>query len=155
MRAVFIHGSLMFIISVGRLKAYEESIFKNGKLEYGVTVQECVPFVIASLNGFFTFDCTINMLGQPQETRDAFLARAPDSTTVQLYLIEYRTGLLRGIRTFDAASEFLTTIKEACFQQLARYRAPEAVTEITNRIIAKYHIDVLMDRTKMFHHFPE
>jgi len=148
---ILAQSSLMFVITMNPLSEQEVEIFQNGKIEYGVTIQEGIPFVVVRFPGLASFDCFVNFIAELSNKRDMFLAEEPNSNLVQFFLVDCATGILRGIRTIGTEPKFMREIKEACFGQVSKYPTASAVSAAADAILNQHQTSDLMKRARMFY----
>ena len=137
------------ILSMGGITGKEAQALRKGKLRIGAAAVHHIPFVVLACPGVGTFDASLNIVAESQEKRDAFLAGEPRANLVTLYLIDNQTDILRGMRALGCSVDFMQTIKEAAFSQVAAYPSGAEVLAKIQTITAEYSTDRLISLAQM------
>jgi len=137
------------VLSVGGITPKEAQSFCKGKLRIGAAVVASIPFVLIDCPGLATFDAPLNILVESQKSRDGFLAGEPEANLVSLFLVDNRTDIIRGMRSVGCTIDFMRTIKEAAFDQAAKYATADEVIKQIQAISTEYSTDRLIKRAVM------
>ena len=137
------------ILSVGTPSPKEVKAFGQGTLRVGAVAIQAVPLVLLDCPGLGTFDAALNILLESPEKREAFLAGEPEANLVQLFLVDNRTDLIRGMRAVGLTVEIMSLIKAAAFDQVAAYPSAAAVSAKIQEIMAGHSTDRLISLAKM------
>lgn len=150
MTPVLYGASLTFVVTLRDVNDQEAKAFCAGNLEYGLFVDADIPIMLCNFRGCAEFDAYINTHLEPKESQNAFLRGDPESNLLQFYLVDTKSGLLRGIRGIGAPKTMIPDLKEACIRRLSSYPSASAVKAAADSITAKYSIKQLMARTSIF-----
>ena len=137
------------VISMVDISSAEVKVFRKVKMRIGVAVIQGVPFVLLDFPGMATFDASLNLLLESQESRDAFLAGEPKANLVSLFLVDHRTGILKGMRSLGCPVEMMTEIKTAAFDQAAAFASGAKVEAKIQEVMSLYTTERLMAMAKM------
>lgn len=116
MTAVIDRQSIDLVCVMNGISAQERTIFKKGKLKYGCTVIDSIPFIFLSFK-HFSFDCYINSFKEPKDRIETYTMGDPKANLVQIFLVDGSTSILTAIRAVGTNPDFNNTIKKAIFAQ--------------------------------------
>jgi len=150
--AYFDQGALYFVITLANPTPDEISGIRRGAARYGVYVSDAIPFIILDFKTAKTsFDCYINILREEHFlARDAFLSEDPESCLLTVFLVDWKTGTLEGLRTVGADHDFIATIRSACLEQLARYSSEQEVTNHGQKVLGSFSTPDLSKKARMY-----
>jgi hypothetical protein len=111
--------------------------WQQGKLRYGVFVQDGIPIVLIDLGRIWRLDIHFNILQEPHDVRRAFFEGDPEATRVHLALASHPSVVVLAKRSFQLDPSLMMRIKEACFTQLSAYPSAEECSRNIERIYAR------------------
>ena len=145
-----INGPSFDIIALySGLSTREVKDWQDGRLRYGVFVQEGIPFLLLDLGKVWELDISLNMFGESRESRRAFFEGDPETTEVHLVLASYPSVVILAKRTVRLDPEDMRRIKEACLTQLSAYPSAQACRRVIDRISAAYDSTAMRKRAGM------
>jgi hypothetical protein len=141
--------TLSFVITLRNPTKKEIAGINKGLARYGVASIDDIPFIVwdfAQAN--ISFDCCINILREPPEKQNAFFPEVGNLLTI--YLVDWSTGILHGIRSIGAELKFMDEVKTTTLQQIARYNSVTEVDTAVQRILSTHQTPDLMHKAKMY-----
>jgi len=122
--------------------------WQQGKLRYGVFIQEGVPIVLIDLGRIWRLDIHLNILQESHEVRRAFFEGDPETTSVHLALASHPSVVILAKRAFQLDPALMMRIKEACFTQLSAYPSAEECSRVIDRIYAHHDSRTLRKKAR-------
>lgn len=143
MAAVINKQSIDLVCVMHGISAQERTIFKKGKLKYGCTVIDSIPFIFLSFK-HFSFDCYINSFKEAKERISTYTMGDPKANLVQLFLVDGFTNTLSGIRVIGTNPDFNNTIKQALFEQPTVFQTAQQLDNLALNILSTHQtIDLI------------
>lgn len=124
----------------------DRSMFTKGKLQYGVYEEQAIPFFILKFEEM-SVDSSINFLLVKQEKADDWLNAT--GNIVNLYLIDYQTNILKGMRMISLTTQIVSEIRDTCKKQDGRYETHIEVNSIINSIVQKKSTEDMIKTIKL------
>lgn len=93
-------------------------------------------------------DACINFLQVFQDKADGWLNS--ESNLINLYLIDAKTNILRGIRLIGVQKDFANLVRDTCEAQDSAYSTHTEVQSIIDRITANVTTEQMMSKIKMY-----
>jgi hypothetical protein len=115
----------------------------KGEVQYGIYIESRIPVFILDLGKAWSLDVYLNILREDEETRRRFFEGDPRHTEIHLILVSFEDGVVQGIRTIAIDPNIMAQIKEACFNQPAKFSSREDCQEAAEKILDKYNSAVL------------
>jgi len=123
--------------------------WQEGRLRYGVFIQEGIPILLLDLGKTWRLDIYLNIFREPSESRRPFFEGDPESTDVHLALASYPSVIVMAKRSIRIDPSHMMQIKEACFTQLSAYHSAEECSCVIDRIYARYDSKALRQRARL------
>ena len=141
--------TLSFVLTISSPTKNEVAGIRKGLAKYGVAAIDDIPFIVWDFSqANITLDCYLNILCEPQEKQDAFFPELGNLLTI--YLVDWQTGILHGIRVIGAEGAFMDAVKTTALNQVGRYKSANDVDMVAAQILAQYQTPDLMRRAKMY-----
>ena len=136
-------------ISMGEVTEKEARAFHEEGLRVGATALRHIPFMFLACPGLGAFEAPLNILAEPREKREAFLAGEAEAGLVTLYLIDNQTDILVGMRVLECPVDLMRTIKAAAFIQATAYSSADEVYGVIKAIVAEVWVEGLISPVQM------
>lgn len=129
---------------LANLTSEEVKAWRKGKMAYSLFCQDDIPILIIDVRGLATFDLPVNFLLEPEDKRREFLESEPEANLVTFVLCDWPEGNVRAIRAVGLRPEIIQAIKEACFNQVSRYRSASEVANEIAGIQRRYSLEEMI-----------
>jgi len=106
----------------GGLTPSEVRGFASGALTCGVYVEDAIPILVLTIDGFGGLEVAFNIHAEPEDKRRAFFESAPAQGAAHLVLCDYPESVVRAVRAIRPGPWLMAEIKKACLDQLCLYK---------------------------------
>lgn len=131
------------------LREKETKDWLKGKVRYGAFIEQSIPVFLLDLGKTWSLDVYFNMFHESEETRKPFFEGDPRSNRVALILASYPEPVIRAVRSIRVDPDLMIRIKEACFDQLSRYRSKDECFIEAEMILEQYDSKALRAKAAM------
>jgi hypothetical protein len=121
----------------------------KGKARYGVFIEQSIPVFLLDLGKVWSLDVYFNMFHETEATRQAFFEGDPGSSRISLILAAYPEPVIQAVRTLRIDPDLMLRLKEACFDQLSRYRSKDECFVEAEMILEQHNSKALRAKTAM------
>ena len=111
----------------------------KGEVHYGIYIENRIPVLILDLGKSWSLDVFLNILREDEEGRRQFFEGDPKHTEIHLILVSFEDAVVQSIRTIAIDPNIMAQIKEACFNQPAKFSSKEDCQEAAEKILDKYN----------------
>jgi len=135
------------------LKSDEIKEWRRGRMHYGVFIKDDIPFFLVDFPvARLFFDVTIDVLAIKEAGKDYETFLNGHGNMVNLFAIDCRTNILKGMRMIGIEHAIAAAIKSACRQQLTRYPSSSALKARMDEIMNQYQTEDMIKATRMVQH---
>lgn len=142
-------GSFDIFAFYSGLTEKEVKDWLKGKARYGVFIEQSIPVFLLDLGKAWSLDVYFNMFHETESTRKPFFESDPGSNRVAIILAAYPEPVVQAVRTLRIDPDLMIRLKEACFDQLSRYRSKDECFIEAEMILERYDSKALRAKAAM------
>lgn len=142
-------GSFDIFAFYSGLSGKEVKDWLKGKARYGLFLEQSIPVFLLDLGKTWSLDVYFNMFHESEDTRKHFFEGDPGSNRVALILASYPEPVIQAVRTLHIDPGLMLRIKEACFDQLSRYRSKDECFVEAEMILEQHNSKALRAKAEM------
>ena len=132
------------------LESQDVRAWTKGAIQYGVFVQDSIPFFLLDIAGFGELDMPLNIFWEPEEKQKEFFEGNPTANAIPLVLADYPEAIVRGVRLITIDPKIMFRIKETLFDQLSVYPSADACTENLSTIFESFDSYEMRERSTLY-----
>jgi hypothetical protein len=135
------------------LKGDEILQWRRGRMHYGVFIKDDIPFFLVDFPVVrLFFDVTIDVLAIKEAGKEYETFLNGPGNMVNLFAIDCRTNILKGMRMIGIEHAIADAIKSAGRQQLIRYPSSAALKVRMDEIMNQYQTEDMIKEARMVQH---
>jgi hypothetical protein len=140
-------ASLTFIVHAANVTPEEAETFQHGEIRYGVLDAKSIPVIFLDWPKFAGFGGYVNLRLSPPKDWEWFLSGDDDLLT--LFFVNWRTGVLHGIRAIGSPPDYLAEIRKICRDSLTAYGTAVLLDKAAKAFFAKYSAKWIAAESRM------